>query len=133
LNAFGYARLLIHFLGPLIRTKHNDTASEKQKYNIAIFGSAILAIAESRIQYAVPAYAGIVILIARMNRWSTAELASTENKPLWKRMLLTVCASAGFMELEGLKSLPKVERYAEHHDEVDVYADHHGEEYAKYM
>jgi len=124
LNAFGYARLLIHFLGPLIKTTNEDTAQGKHKYNMAILLSALLAVSESGFQYAVPFYVLMVVLIAWLNRWTTKEITSRKEKPFSRRMFVIVCAFAGFMEIAGLRRMANPEQPRPY----DVYADLNEEE-----
>lgn len=93
--------------------------------SLAIFGSAILAISEGGLPYATPIYVAIVAILAFLNRWSTYELRRKRSVRLsvpssthadieyrtskTTRFFLTVCAAAGLMELEGLRSLVNTE------------------------
>jgi len=99
LNAFGYARLLIHFLGPLVKTRNEDTAQGKHKYNMSILLSALLAVSESGFQYAVPFYVLMVVLIAWLNRCLQRRSA------VEKRNLCRGGSSSLYAHLQGLRKL----------------------------
>lgn len=119
-NGFGWTRFLIWCIGPLIKTKHEDRASEQAKYNNAVFGAALIAISEGGFVYVAFLYVVAVVAIAALNRWASAEAANSDLVATpSKRWIVSFCAFMGFMEIPALRALP----LSEESRPFDIYSD----------
>ncbi|CAG8951330.1 hypothetical protein HYFRA_00008080 [Hymenoscyphus fraxineus] len=103
-NAFVYTRLLIFYVGPLMKTSHEDTASPQEMYNFAVIVGAILALAEGPIRNISSTYVVLVVLNAAFQRWSS-EMAAQPHMDASEKVLVQSLLSSGFVERETINKV----------------------------
>ncbi|QDS71790.1 hypothetical protein FKW77_009405 [Venturia effusa] len=125
-NAFLYTRLLIKYIGPLMKTKEGDVPSQQGIYNFAVIVGAILSLGEGPIPYIPFIYVFLVIINAALNRETTVivdQILAAEEKtviqegsisgflgggPALETTIVQTVVATGFVE-RGV--IPKVEAH----------------------
>ncbi|TLD18359.1 hypothetical protein E2P81_ATG12154 [Venturia nashicola] len=112
-NAFLYTRLLIRYIGPLMKASEEDVPSQQQGvYNFAVIVGAILSLGEGPIPYIPIVYVVLVAINAALNREATVmvdQILAAEDKTMERRGSISECLRHG-----SLVDMPQMETSIAH-------------------